>query len=128
MKKSIGVFLIIISLAACNKGGEVYSDSKKHDEIQNNSIEVEKVVGVETSSENKKSEIEDKCYFMEKARLQNDTELEELYKKLEKLQDTSDETSKYPQSLHILKEITDDIGEIKGLIQYRSLQLNSEIK
>lgn len=126
MKKSIGIFLIIISLAACNRGGETYSDAKKSDKIQNNSIEVEEISTDNIDKiyhEDKFSETEGACSFMERARLQNDPVLEELYRQLGKLQDSSDETSKYPKSQHLLKEITKNIGEIKGLILYRSLKL-----
>ncbi len=131
MKKFIILFLIIITIAACKKNGEKNLNSQQNKSIQNNSAEVEKIATnslATEKSENIASKTINGSCPIDEAKLQNDSELKNLYERLETLQEDADEMAKYPKSLHILKSITENIGEVKGLIEYRSLQLAAEYK
>ncbi|ADO84283.1 hypothetical protein [Ilyobacter polytropus] len=127
MKKFMAVFLIIISLSACNNDGSLNSDKKEMSDIQNNSVEAEEIQeeNIEfVAEENRSHEVT--CYI-NSAKSMDDPQLEELYGKLLKLQTSADEMSKYPKSSEVLKDITKEIGMIKGLIQYRSLEINTTL-
>lgn len=123
MKKFITIFLIIISISACRNDHNQNSESEESKSIQNNSAEIQ---GDSGKTLNKGSKATHEFCYIEKARSENDPELEELYKKLSKLQTNSDEMSKYPKTSEVLKDITKEIGEIKGLIEYRSLEINAK--
>ncbi|WP_320047545.1 hypothetical protein [uncultured Ilyobacter sp.] len=128
MKKFIAVFLIIISLSACKIDGSLDSDIKETNKIQNNSVETEEIQkkNSELITEETKSH-EELCYI-NVAKSAKDPQLEELYSKLSKLQTNADEMSKYPKAPEVLKDITDEIGMVKGLIQYRSLEINTKFE
>ena len=127
MKKFITLFLIIISLSACKNDNKLNSASKEGENIQNNSVETEEVHGIPAESQNTDLKTSHEFCYIDKAKSEKDPELEELYKKLSQLQTSADEMSKYPKTSDILKDITKDIGNIKGLIEYRSLEINAKI-
>ncbi|WP_319371847.1 hypothetical protein [uncultured Ilyobacter sp.] len=129
MKRSIAIFLIIISVSACKNDSNLNPDIKEPNIIQNNSVEAEEIQEDSTEIvDDAEHEFPHEFCYIEKARLEKDQYLEELYKKLSKLQTNADEMSKYPKSPEVLKNITKEIGYIKGLIDYRSLEINAKVK
>ncbi|WP_319200671.1 hypothetical protein [uncultured Ilyobacter sp.] len=128
MKKFIALFLIIISLSACKNDGSPNSDIKETNNIQNNSVETEEIQQKNADIVTEETKLHQELCYINTAKSVKDPELDELYSKLSKLQTSADEMSKYPKSSKVLKDITNDIGMIKGLIQYRSLEINTKFQ
>jgi len=137
MKKTLFILLVIASLTAC--GG-------KKDKIEIPLEETTKVQVVETLEENISTEdtqsdevqnyhdqagldekvLKEICVVDEVKGL-GDPELTQLYGDLALLQERADEWAKIPGSLEDLKEISEEIGRLKGRIAYRSLRIYSTI-
>ena len=140
MKKTLFIVLTLILLAACSgkknelKNNEgLKTSSKEVTDMQEaaktrSALEIPEETGDDFSNVAAYNEesIAGVC-VVEEVRDIGDPVLTDLYRELAILQEQADEWAKIPRSLEELEELTDQIGRIKGEIEYRSLEVYSAI-
>lgn len=133
MKKIFCVMLTIALLAACGeKKEDVKEDNiKVVDTVAGEDIKREKITEVENydisaMADYNENKLIKECYI-DKVKYIGDPNLEELYGNLVYYQEKADEWAKFPRELEELREISHEIGTLKGEIQFRSLEVYSKV-
>lgn len=137
MKKIVITALMMATLAACGGKKEeivkpdVVSETMSRDEVrsENTNIKDEYEVAdydISNVADYNENKLRKECYI-ERVRYIGDPQLEELYGNLMYYQEMADEWAKFPRELEELRRISDEIGELKGEIQYRSLEVFSKV-
>lgn len=135
MKKALFALLILGAFTACGgKKEEVKIEvkevpaaaaviDKETEDVTLKGDNEDDFPNMEVFTENR---LEDIC-VIEKVRGLGDPELETLYGDLMLLQEKADEWAKMPRSLEELEKITEEIGRLKGKIEFRSLEVYDAI-
>ena len=133
MKKIFYVMLTIVLLTACGEKKEDIKEAniKVVDTVADEDINREKITEVEdydisTVADYNENELKKECYI-DKVKYIGDPNLEELYGNLVYYQEKADEWAKFPRELEELREISQEIGILKGEIQFRSLEAYSKV-
>lgn len=136
MKKILFIILTIALLTACGEKKENVKEAdtsievidraaQENINIEEKTTEVENydISAVADYNENK---LRKECYI-DKVKYIGDPDLEELYGNLVYYQEKADEWAKFPRELDELREISGEIGTLKGEIQFRSLEVYSKV-